>query len=99
MSTMMEELLFPMVNSSSNGGRGTPGKEQQAPGVGILLQIMMLILSFVLGHLLRRHKVYYLPEGSASLLIVMLKSRALIMSMPRVALLLGYGVILLQCVV
>lgn len=49
--------------------RGTPGKEQQAAGVGILLQIMMLVLSFVLGHVLRRHKFYYLPEASASLLI------------------------------
>ncbi|CAI0457869.1 unnamed protein product [Linum tenue] len=46
-----------------------PGKEQQAAGVGILLQIMMLVLSFVLGHVLRRHKFYYLPEASASLLI------------------------------
>ncbi|KAF6173143.1 hypothetical protein GIB67_028441 [Kingdonia uniflora] len=69
MSTMMEELSSSMVNSSSNGGEGTPEKEQQAAGVGTLLQIMMLILSFVLGHLLRRHKVYYLPEASASLVI------------------------------
>uniref|UniRef100_J3MYK2 Cation/H+ exchanger transmembrane domain-containing protein n=1 Tax=Oryza brachyantha TaxID=4533 RepID=J3MYK2_ORYBR len=30
--------------------------EQQAAGVGILLQILMLVLSFVLGHLLRRRK-------------------------------------------
>ncbi|KAM7279523.1 hypothetical protein ACFE04_006657 [Oxalis oulophora] len=45
------------------------GKEQQAAGVGILLQIMMLVLAFVLGHVLRRHKIYYLPEASASLLI------------------------------
>ncbi|ONK81978.1 uncharacterized protein A4U43_C01F34860 [Asparagus officinalis] len=29
----------------------------------------MLVLSFVLGHVLRRHKVYYMPEASASLLI------------------------------
>ncbi|XP_059667003.1 sodium/hydrogen exchanger 6 [Cornus florida] len=48
---------------------GSPGKEQQAAGVGILLQIMMLVLSFVLGHVLRRHRFYYLPEASASLLI------------------------------
>ncbi|KAK8648192.1 hypothetical protein V6N13_128953 [Hibiscus sabdariffa] len=48
---------------------GSPAKEQQAAGVGILLQIMMLVLSFVLGHVLRRHKFYYLPEASASLLI------------------------------
>ncbi|KAL0915414.1 hypothetical protein M5K25_015826 [Dendrobium thyrsiflorum] len=50
-------------------GSPPPGKEQQAAGVGILLQISMLVLSFVLGHLLRRHKFYYLPEASASLLI------------------------------
>uniref|UniRef100_A0A0E0LZC7 Cation/H+ exchanger transmembrane domain-containing protein n=1 Tax=Oryza punctata TaxID=4537 RepID=A0A0E0LZC7_ORYPU len=46
-----------------------PGKEQQVAGVGILLQISMLVLSFVLGHVLRRHRFYYLPEASASLLI------------------------------
>ncbi|PWA45600.1 sodium/hydrogen exchanger 6 [Artemisia annua] len=46
-----------------------PGKDQQAAGVGILLQIMMLVLSFILGHVLRRHRFYYLPEASASLLI------------------------------
>uniref|UniRef100_A0A6V7QRS7 Uncharacterized protein n=1 Tax=Ananas comosus var. bracteatus TaxID=296719 RepID=A0A6V7QRS7_ANACO len=46
-----------------------PGKEQQVAGAGILLQISMLVLAFVLGHLLRRHKFYYLPEASASLLI------------------------------
>ncbi|PON57699.1 Na+/H+ exchanger [Parasponia andersonii] len=60
--------------SGANGSNSsipapTPGKEQQAAGVGILLQIMMLVLSFVLGHVLRRHKFYYLPEASASLLI------------------------------
>ncbi|KAJ4763257.1 Sodium/hydrogen exchanger [Rhynchospora pubera] len=49
-----------------------PGKEQQAAGVGILLQISMLVLSFVLGHVLRRHRFYYLPEASASLLIGLL---------------------------
>uniref|UniRef100_A0A0D6R2Z6 Sodium/hydrogen exchanger n=1 Tax=Araucaria cunninghamii TaxID=56994 RepID=A0A0D6R2Z6_ARACU len=43
--------------------------ETQAAGVGILLQIMMLVLAFVLGHVLRRHKIYYLQEASASLLI------------------------------
>ncbi|KAK1268528.1 Sodium/hydrogen exchanger 6 [Acorus gramineus] len=46
-----------------------PGKEQQAAGVGILLQIMMLVLSFVLSHVLRRKRFYYLPEASVSLLI------------------------------
>ncbi|KAF5742807.1 Na+/H+ antiporter 6 isoform 2 [Tripterygium wilfordii] len=61
----MEELQAQI----SPGDSRTPGKEQQAAGVGILLQIMMLVLSFVLGHVLRRHKFYYLPEASASLLI------------------------------
>ncbi|KAI5671316.1 hypothetical protein M9H77_11680 [Catharanthus roseus] len=60
----MEELPISPTDS-----RGSPGKEQQAAGVGILLQIMMLVLSFVLGHVLRRHRFYYLPEASASLLI------------------------------
>ncbi|GAB2275270.1 Sodium/hydrogen exchanger 6 [Dionaea muscipula] len=54
---------------SPTDSRASPEKDQQAAGVGILLQIMMLVLSFVLGHLLRRHKFYYLPEASASLLI------------------------------
>ncbi|CAK9311797.1 unnamed protein product [Citrullus colocynthis] len=49
--------------------KGSPVKDQQAAGVGILLQIMMLVLSFVLGHVLRRHRLYFLPEASASLLI------------------------------
>ncbi|KAK8575821.1 hypothetical protein V6N12_063475 [Hibiscus sabdariffa] len=56
-----------MKNSTAD--KGSPGQEQQAAGVGILLQIMMLVLSFVVGHVLRRHKFYYLPEASASLLI------------------------------
>ncbi|GER33843.1 sodium/hydrogen exchanger [Striga asiatica] len=60
----MEELKI-----SPADPRGSPAKEQQAAGVGILLQIMMLVLSFVLGHVLRRHRFYYLPEASASLLI------------------------------
>ncbi|KAF1890644.1 hypothetical protein Lal_00013239 [Lupinus albus] len=55
--------------ASSGGRRVSTGKEQQAAGVGILLQIMMLVLSFVLGHVLRRKKVYIIPEASASLLI------------------------------
>ncbi|XP_060183672.1 sodium/hydrogen exchanger 6-like isoform X2 [Lycium barbarum] len=54
---------------SPAGANASPGKEQQAAGVGILLQIMMLVLSFVLGHVLRRHRFYYIPEASASLLI------------------------------
>ncbi|OIT08573.1 sodiumhydrogen exchanger 6 [Nicotiana attenuata] len=54
---------------SPAGAKTSPGKEQQAAGVGILLQIMMLVLSFVLGHVLRRHRFYYIPEASASLLI------------------------------
>uniref|UniRef100_A0A0E0M2M2 Cation/H+ exchanger transmembrane domain-containing protein n=1 Tax=Oryza punctata TaxID=4537 RepID=A0A0E0M2M2_ORYPU len=53
------------------GAAGTVD-EQKAAGVGILLQISMLVLSFVLGHVLRRRKVYYIPEASASLLIGMI---------------------------
>jgi sodium/hydrogen exchanger 8 len=55
--------------SPADAHRAPPGKEQQAAGVGILLQIMMLVLSFVLGHVLRRKKIYIIPEASASLLI------------------------------
>ncbi|KAF2318136.1 hypothetical protein GH714_000599 [Hevea brasiliensis] len=63
MSTIgMEELQISPSDSH-------PGKDQQAAGVGILLQIMMLVLSFILGHVLRRYKFYYLPEASASLLL------------------------------
>ncbi|TVU09997.1 hypothetical protein EJB05_43499 [Eragrostis curvula] len=59
------------VAAAPHGGAVVAGtvEEQQAAGVGILLQISMLVLSFVLGHLLRRRKFYYLPEASASLLI------------------------------
>uniref|UniRef100_A0A7N0V9X3 Sodium/hydrogen exchanger n=2 Tax=Kalanchoe fedtschenkoi TaxID=63787 RepID=A0A7N0V9X3_KALFE len=60
---MEEEVISPVSQGAS------PAKEQQAAGLGILLQIMMLVLSFVLGRVLRRHKFYYLPEASASLLI------------------------------
>ncbi|KAL9416496.1 hypothetical protein AB3S75_039651 [Citrus x aurantiifolia] len=55
--------------SPANDPCGSPAKEQQAAGVGIILQIMMLVLSFVRGHVLRCHKFYYLPEASASLFI------------------------------
>ncbi|KAH8934416.1 hypothetical protein BDL97_18G082500 [Sphagnum fallax] len=43
--------------------------QQQIASASILLQIVMLGLSFVLGHVLRRHKVYYINEASASLLL------------------------------
>nr|ASM90207.1 Na+/H+ exchanger 6 [Sesuvium portulacastrum] len=62
---MEDQLMI----SPADDARASPAKDQQAAGVGILLQIMMLVLSFVLGHVLRRHKFYYLPEASASLLI------------------------------
>ncbi|KAI3949267.1 hypothetical protein MKW92_041271 [Papaver armeniacum] len=65
-------MISPSASNSTSppgGGGGGGAKEQQAAGVGILLQIMMLVLSFVLGHLLRRHKFYFVPEASASLLI------------------------------
>ena len=58
----------PPVVASVTGSPGTVD-EQKAAGVGILLQISMLVLSFVLGHVLRRRKFYYLPEASGSLLI------------------------------
>ncbi|XP_031282155.1 sodium/hydrogen exchanger 5-like [Pistacia vera] len=64
-STSMEALHI----SPADDPRGSPGK---AAGVGILLQIMMLVLSFVLGYVLRRHRFYYLPEASGSLLIGLL---------------------------
>lgn len=44
-------------------------ERQQIASLSILLQISMLGLAFVLGHILRRHKFYYLHEASASLLI------------------------------
>lgn len=68
----MMSMISPSASNSTSppgGGGGGGAKEQQAAGVGILLQIMMLVLSFVLGHLLRRHKFYFVPEASASLLI------------------------------
>ncbi|CAN6181821.1 unnamed protein product, partial [Urochloa humidicola] len=73
---MALELSLASVSASPPAGGvaqppplAPPGKEQQVAGVGILLQISMLVLSFVLGHVLRRHRFYYLPEASASLLI------------------------------
>ncbi|GAB2215281.1 hypothetical protein Droror1_Dr00019664 [Drosera rotundifolia] len=64
MGIVEDHLISPAAEA-----KGSPEKDQQAAGVGIVLQIMMLVLSFVLGHVLRRHKFYYLPEASASLLI------------------------------
>jgi sodium/hydrogen exchanger 8 len=61
----MEEVMISPVEHDPQG----QVKQQQAAGVGILLQIMMLVLSFVLGHVLRRHRFHYLPEASGSLLI------------------------------
>ncbi|KAL9252052.1 Sodium/hydrogen exchanger 6-like protein [Drosera capensis] len=69
MGFVEDHLISPAAEA-----KGSPEKDQQAAGVGILLQIMMLVLSFVLGHVLRRHKFYYLPEASASLLIVLTQS-------------------------
>jgi len=72
---MALELRLASASPPAGGGLAQPpplappGKEQQVAGVGILLQISMLVLSFVLGHVLRRHRFYYLPEASASLLI------------------------------
>ncbi|KAG6503454.1 hypothetical protein ZIOFF_035767 [Zingiber officinale] len=60
------------LNMTAHEVSSPPGKEQQAAGVGILLQISMLVLSFVVGHVLRRHKFYYIPEASASLIIGLL---------------------------
>ncbi|GMN36729.1 hypothetical protein TIFTF001_006260 [Ficus carica] len=71
---LMSLGISPSESNGSSIPTPTPGKEQQAAGVGILLQIMMLVLSFVLGHVLRRHKFYYLPEASASLLIAFTQS-------------------------
>ncbi|KAJ7297204.1 hypothetical protein O6H91_Y073100 [Diphasiastrum complanatum] len=44
-------------------------EEHQIAGVSLLLQIVMLGIAFVLGHVLRRRKFYYLHEAGASLLI------------------------------
>ncbi|GAV70272.1 LOW QUALITY PROTEIN: Na_H_Exchanger domain-containing protein [Cephalotus follicularis] len=68
-TTTMTMMMSPSAETDSGGSPPSTANEQQAAGVGILLQIMMLVLSFVLGHVLRRRKFYYLPEASASLLI------------------------------
>uniref|UniRef100_K4A063 Cation/H+ exchanger transmembrane domain-containing protein n=1 Tax=Setaria italica TaxID=4555 RepID=K4A063_SETIT len=72
MATGAAAAAAPHVVASATGSPGTV-EEQQAAGVGILLQISMLVLSFVLGHVLRRRKFYYLPEASGSLLIAHLE--------------------------
>uniref|UniRef100_A0A1D1ZD96 Sodium/hydrogen exchanger n=1 Tax=Anthurium amnicola TaxID=1678845 RepID=A0A1D1ZD96_9ARAE len=69
MATTAMMLVVNATAPSEGSPPSPPGKEQQEAGLGILLQIMMLVLSFVIGHVLRRHKFYYLPEASASLLI------------------------------
>lgn len=58
------------VGDGINSPVAAPGVEQQQiASISILLQLLMLGLAFVLGHILRRHKIYYLHEASASLLI------------------------------
>ncbi|KAK7263747.1 hypothetical protein RJT34_31344 [Clitoria ternatea] len=71
--TMIDIIRVRGSNQSMMGSvSGSSSVQQQAAGVGILLQIMMLVLAFVLGHVLRRKKIYVLPEASASLLIGLL---------------------------
>ena len=72
----MEDVVADLITLATNSTAPPdgspsirPGKEQQEAGLGILLQIMMLVLSFVIGHVLRRHRFYFVPEASASLLI------------------------------
>ena len=62
-------LVLPRQPKRGLGAGSVVMVEEQAAGVGILLQISMLVLSFVLGHILRRRKFYYIPEASGSLLI------------------------------
>ncbi|KAK6941248.1 hypothetical protein RJ641_026625 [Dillenia turbinata] len=52
-----------MQISPSDYPESSPGKEQQGAGVGILLQIMKLVLSFVLGH------VFSSGHGIAGLIV------------------------------
>ena len=44
-------------------------KEEVFASQSILLQIFLLGIAFVVGHILRRRKCYYLHEASAALLI------------------------------
>ena len=51
MATMAESLSpLPQLGSSD---------QQQIASASILLQIVMLGLAFILGHVLRRYKIYY----------------------------------------
>ena len=58
----MDESLSPLAQPGSSD-------QQQIASASILLQIVMLGLAFVLGHVLRRHKIYYINEARASLLL------------------------------
>jgi sodium/hydrogen exchanger 8 len=62
MEASMAESLSPLPQPGSSD-------QQQIASASILLQIVMLGLAFVLGHVLRRHKIYYINEASASLLL------------------------------
>ncbi|KAG0605324.1 hypothetical protein M758_9G049100 [Ceratodon purpureus] len=62
MDMAMDESLSPLAQPGSSD-------QQQIASASILLQIVMLGLAFVLGHVLRRHKIYYINEASASLLL------------------------------
>jgi len=51
-------------------------KEEVFASQGILLQIFMLATAFIVGHILRRKRFYYLHEASAALLIGELAARS-----------------------
>ncbi|GJP42054.1 hypothetical protein CLOM_g1650 [Closterium sp. NIES-68] len=61
------------ANASAMAGAPAPPesatKAEAFASLSILLQIAMLMVAFVVGHILRRRKVYYIHEGSAALLI------------------------------
>ncbi|GJP29219.1 hypothetical protein CLOM_g14632 [Closterium sp. NIES-68] len=66
------------ANASAMAGAPAPPesatKAEAFASLSILLQIAMLMVAFVVGHILRRRKVYYIHEGSAALLIAPLSS-------------------------
>ncbi|MED6131193.1 Sodium/hydrogen exchanger 6 [Stylosanthes scabra] len=72
MRMVIEDVAISPATAADEVTETVASKEEQAAGLGILLQIMMLVLAFVLGHVLRRKKIYVVPEASASLLIGLL---------------------------
>ena len=60
---------LPPIRNTTSIMDAEPVQAEVFASLSILLQILLLGLSFVVGHILRRRKFYYIHEASAAILI------------------------------